>query len=95
MLEYHNIKYFCNGYVPNSSEEAFVIKKVKNTVLWALLLVTLKTKKILEHFTKKKIQKRKQKEFWIEKVIKRNDDKLYVKGKVMIIHLIVGLIKKT
>ena len=48
MLEYHNIKYFCNGYVPNSSEEAFVIKKVKNTVLWALLLVTLKTKRILD-----------------------------------------------
>ena len=61
MLEYHNIKYFCNGYVPNSSEEAFVIKKVKNTVLWALSLVTLKTKKILEHFTKKKNTKTKTK----------------------------------
>ena len=30
--KYKNI--FAKGYVPNSSEEVFVIKKVKNTVLW-------------------------------------------------------------
>ena len=27
-------KKFAKGYVPNWSEEVFVIKKVKNTVLW-------------------------------------------------------------
>ena len=36
-----------------------------------------------------------QNEFRIEKVLKRKGDKLYVKWKGMIIHLIVGLIKKT
>ena len=30
--KYKNI--FAKGYVPNWSEEVFVIKKVKNTVLW-------------------------------------------------------------
>ena len=40
-------------------------------------------KKLLEHFMKKKkLQKTNQKEFRIEKVIKRKDDKLYVKWKV-------------
>ena len=30
--KYRNI--FAKGYTPNCSEEVFVIKKVKNTVLW-------------------------------------------------------------
>ena len=34
LLEYQNIKIFAKGYVPKWSEEAFVIKKVKNIVLW-------------------------------------------------------------
>ena len=34
--KYKNI--FAKGYVPNSLEEIFVIKKVKNTVLWAMLM---------------------------------------------------------
>ena len=38
-------------------------------------------KKFLEHITKKKLQKTKKKEFRIEKVIKKKDDKLYVKWK--------------
>ena len=38
-------------------------------------------KKLLEHFMKKKIQKTNQQEFRIEKVIKRNGDKLYAKWK--------------
>ena len=42
----------------------------------------LMAKKLLEHFMKKKLQKTNQKEFRIEKVIKRKDDKLYVKWKV-------------
>ena len=41
------------------------------------------------------MQKTDQKEFRIEKVLKKKGDKLYVKGRVMIILLIVGLIKKT
>ena len=38
-------------------------------------------KKVLEHFMKKKLQKTNQKEFKIEKILKRKGDKLYVKWK--------------
>ena len=38
-------------------------------------------KKLLEVFMKKKLQKTKQKEFRIEKILKRKGDKLYVKWK--------------
>ena len=44
---------------------------------------------------KKKLQKTNQERFRIEKLLKRKGDKLYVKSQGMIIHLIVGLIKKT
>ena len=37
---YENI--FAKGYVPNWSEEVFVIKKVKNTVLWTYVITDLK-----------------------------------------------------
>ena len=42
-----------------------------------MLLEILKAKKLLERFTKKKLQETNQKEFRIEKVIK--GDKIYVK----------------
>ena len=38
--KYKNI--FAKGYVPNWSEEAFVIKKVKNTVPWTYVICDLK-----------------------------------------------------
>ena len=38
-------------------------------------------KKLLKHFTKMNYKKTSQKECGIEKVIKRKDDKLYVKWK--------------
>ena len=48
-----------------------------------MLLVILMKKKFLECFTKMNCKKKKtnQKEFKIEKVIKRKGDKLYVKWK--------------
>ena len=46
-----------------------------------MLLVILTEKKLLEHFTKKELQKTNQKEFRGEKVMKRKGDKLYVKWK--------------
>ena len=46
-----------------------------------MLLVILKTKKLLERLTKK-LLKANQKEFRVEKVIERKGDKLYVNGKV-------------
>ena len=76
--KYKNI--FAKGYIPNWSEEVFVIQKVKNTVLWHMLLMILIKKKLLERFTKK-IAKPNLKEFRVEKIIKRKGDKLSVKWK--------------
>ena len=72
---------FAKGYVLNWSEEVFVIKKVKNTVPWAYVISELKGEEIVRTFYKKEIQKANHKEFRVEKVIKRNGDKLYVKWK--------------
>ena len=59
-------------------------------VPWTYVISDIKGKKIVGTFYKKEWQKIKQKEFGIEKVIKK-ENKLY-KSKVIIIHLIVGLI---
>ena len=76
--KYKNI--FTKGYIPNWSEEIFVIKK-KNIVPWTCLISDLKGEKIVGTFYKKEMQKANQKEFRVEKVIKQKDDKLYVKWK--------------
>ena len=59
--KYKNI--FAKGYVPNYTEEAFVIKKVKNTMTWTYVISDLKDKEIVGMFIKKnyKIQKKKKK----------------------------------
>ena len=75
--KYKNI--FAKGYVSNWSEEVFIIKKVKNTVPWAYVISELKGEEILEKFYEKKLQKTNQEELRVEKVMKRKDDKLYVK----------------
>ena len=46
-----------------------------------MLLVILMAKNLLERFMEKKLQKTNQKEFRIEKIIKKKGDKLYVKWK--------------
>ena len=46
-----------------------------------MLLVILKLKKLLKRFTKKNCKKTNQKEFRVEKVIKRKGNKLYFKWK--------------
>ena len=77
--KYKNI--FTKGYTPNWSEYIFVIKKVKNTVPWTYVVNDLNGEAISGSFYEKKLQKTNQKEFRIEKVIKRKGDKLYVKWK--------------
>ena len=50
--KYENI--FAKGYILNWSNKVFVIRKVKNTVQWTYMLLTiLMEKKLLERFTKK------------------------------------------
>ena len=76
-----NIKYFAKGYAPNWSEEIFVIKKVKNKVPWTYVINDLNSEEIIGSFYERELQKTNQKEFRIEKILKRKGDKLYVKWK--------------
>ena len=79
ILKYKNI--FAKGYMPNWSEEVFVIKKVKNTVPWTHVINDLNGEEITGTFYEKELQKTNQDEFRIEKLIRRKGDKLYVKWK--------------
>ena len=72
---------FAKGYTPNWSAEAFVIKEVKNTVAWTYVINDLNGEEIIGTFYEKELQKTDQKEFRIEKVLKKKGDKLYVKWK--------------
>ena len=76
--KYKNI--FANGYTPNWSE-VFIIKKVKNTVPWTYIINDLKGEEIIGTFYEKKLQKTNQREFIIEKILRKKGDKLYVKWK--------------
>ena len=78
--KYKNI--FAKGYMPNWSEEIFIIKKIKNTVPWTYVINDLNGEEIIGTFYEKELQGTNQQEFSIEKVIKRKGDKLYVKWKV-------------
>ena len=65
----------------NWSEDVFIINKIKNTVPWTHVINHLNVQEIIGTFYEKELQKANQKEFRIEKVIKRKGDKLYVKWK--------------
>ena len=89
--KYKNI--FAKGYMPNWSEEVFIISKIKSAVPWTYVINDFNGEEIIGTFYEKELQKTNQKEFRIEKVIKRKGDKLYVKWKGYN-HLISGLIEK-
>ena len=77
--KYKNI--FPNEYMPNWSEEIFIIKKIKNTVPWTYVINDLNGEEIIGTFYENELQVTSQKEFRIEKVLKKKGDKLYVKWK--------------
>ena len=79
ILKYKN--FFAKGYMPNWSEEVFVIKKVKNTIPWTYVINDLNGEEIIGTFYEKDLQKTSQEEFRIEKGIRLKGDKLYVKWK--------------
>ena len=60
---------FAKGYMPNWSEEVFLIKKVKNTVPWTYVINDLNGEEITGTFHEKELQKTNQEEFRIEEVI--------------------------
>ena len=58
-----------------------MIKKIKNTVPWTYVISNLNREEVVGTFYEKELQKMNQKEFRVEKVMKRKGDKLYVKWK--------------
>ena len=60
--KYKNI--FAKRYVPNWSDKVFVIKRIKNSVLWACVISDLKGEREFEKIN--------QKEFRVEKVIRKS-----------------------
>ena len=70
--KYKNI--FTKGYTPNWSEEIFVISKID-------VFNDPNGEEIIGTFYEEELQKTNEKEFRIEKIIKRKGDQLYVKWK--------------
>ena len=91
--EYKNI--FAKGYVPNWSEEVFIIKKAKNTVSWTYAISNFKGEKFVGMIYEKEFQKANQKNLRVEKLIKRKGDKLYIKWKGYGSFLTAGFERKT
>ena len=82
---------FAKSQTSNWSEEVFLIKKVKNTILLTIVIDDLNGEEIVGRFYEKNCKNK----FRIEKVIQKKGDKLYFKWKVYnIVCLIAGLIKK-
>ena len=77
--KYKNI--FAKGYIPNWSEQVYVIKEIENTVSRTYVINDLNGEEIIGTFYKKELQKTSQEEFRIEKLVKRKGDELYVKWK--------------
>ena len=62
--KYKNI--FAKGFIPNWSEDVFLINKIKNTVPWTCAISDLNGEEITKSFYEKELQKTNQKEFRIE-----------------------------
>ena len=77
--KYKNI--FKKGYMPNWTEEIFVIKEVKDTIPWTYVIQDLNENEIKGTFYEQELQKTRQNVFRVEKVLKRKDDRLFVKWK--------------
>ena len=67
--------------MPNWSEEILIINKIKNTVPWTYVINDLNSEEITGTFYENELQITDQKEFRIEKVLKKKGDKLYVRWK--------------
>ena len=64
-MAYKNIS--AKGYVPNWSEEGFVIKKVQNTLAWAYVINDLNGEKCVGTFYDKELQQKKKKSIELKK----------------------------
>ena len=73
---------------------SFVIKKIKNTALWTYVISDFNGEEIVGTFYEKELQKTNQTEFRVDKVIKKKVIKYMPNGKTILIHLMVGSIRK-
>ena len=77
----------------NIFAKVFFDSKIENAVPWTYVINDLNGEKNIGIFYEKELQKTNQKEFRIQKVIKKVIN-FMSNGKVVIIHLMAGLIKK-
>ena len=68
-------------HVPSWSEEVFVLNEIKNIFSSIYTISDLNGEKVVRTFYEKELQKANQKEFRIEKILKRKGDKFFVKWK--------------
>ena len=80
MLEFQNMKTILLKDILQIGQKKFLLL-VKNTVPWTYVIIDLNDEEITGSFYEKRLQKSNEKEFRIEKVLKRKVDKLYVKWK--------------
>ena len=84
MLEFQNIKTFLLKDTLQIGQKFFLLIKLKIQFLgpmFTYVISDLNGEEITGSFYEKELQKTSQKEFRIEKVLKRKGDKLYVKWK--------------
>ena len=58
-----------------------MIKKVKNTVPWTYVINGLNGEEVIGTFYEKELQKTNQQGYRMEKIIKKKDEKSYIKWK--------------
>ena len=78
-FEFQGIKTFLLDDMLQFCQKQFLLAKLKIQFHELGLLITWMVKKLLKLFYEKELQKTNQKEFKIEKIIKRKGNKLYVK----------------
>ena len=66
---------FAKSLTPNWSEKVFVMNRVKSTVLWIYVIEALNGEEIGGTLFEKELQRAKQKDFKIAKVIEKKCDK--------------------
>ena len=81
MLEFQNIKTFLLKDIPQIGQKKFLLLVRLKIQFLGLVISDLNGEEITGSFYEKELQKTSQKEFRIEKVLKRKGDKLYVKWK--------------
>ena len=81
LLEYQNIRTFLQKVILQIGLKKSLLLKSYKTVPWTYVINDLNGGEIVGTFYKTESQKTNQKEFRIEKVIKKKGDKLYVKWK--------------